>query len=76
MISATLPYNPLLAAMSYDGKDLTLTFHKPLSDGKTTRVYKDTPQTVAYTLFYKRTGSDVVRYYSQHIKKPKKKACR
>jgi len=73
MIRSTFPFNPVLVAMSYDGKDLTLTYKNRLSDGKFERVYKDIEQTVAYTLYYKRTGSEVVQYYTKFIKKPKPK---
>lgn len=67
MASCTFPHNRLLLAMSYVGTELTLTLNK----GKRieTRVYADVPQNVAYTLLYKRTGSDVLSYYAKHIKK-------
>lgn len=71
MIRSTFPFNPVLVAMCYDGKDLTLTYKNKLSDGKFERVYKDIESTVAYTLYYKKTGTDVVQYFSKFIKNKK-----
>lgn len=67
MVSCTFPYNGLLASMTYQNEELNLSFKKP--KGVEQRVYAGVPQIVAYTLLYKRTGSDVVGYYSRFIKK-------
>lgn len=67
MAACVFPYNPVLAGMSYNNNELTLEFKKKTGNEK--RTYAEVPTVVAYTLLYKRTGSDVLSYFANHIKK-------
>ena len=67
MAACVFPYNPVLVSMAYANEKLTLEFIKP--KGTQRRTYEGVPSHVAYALFYKRTGSDVVGYFSRYIKK-------
>lgn len=67
MIAKQLPFNPVLAGMAYAGERLTLTFKKKQGNTQD-RTYSGVPQTIAYTLYYKRTAEDVMSYFANHIK--------
>lgn len=68
MVSATFPFNPVLVSMEYDNVEkLTLEFRKKTGTQK--RTYTGVPKIVAYTLFYKKTGTDVLMYFAKYIKK-------
>jgi hypothetical protein len=67
MAACVFPFNPVLAGMEYKDSVLTLEFKK--KTGNERRKYADVPTNVAYGLFYRRTGTDVLMYFAKYIKK-------
>lgn len=63
MISTTLPKNNVITQMSYHNEMLVIMFKKGQE-----RSYSGVPAPVAYGLYYTKTGSECLAYYSNNIK--------
>lgn len=60
------PYNPVLKSMNYINEQMTLIFKKEKT--LQTRVYAQVPKEIAYGLFYKKTASEVIKFFSSEVK--------
>ena len=58
------PYNPVLSGISYKNEVMTLFFKNGVK-----RQYFEVPKQIVCGLFYKSTGTEVVKYFNQNIKK-------
>ena len=67
MIHTQLPYNPVISSMRYHNEVIYIEFKKPKGKNEV-RAYV-CPQSIAYGLFYTKTGKDTMLYFNNNIKR-------